>query len=53
MKIENNLREMESLGDDHIGTSSDTPLRKDAFILNNDEKIEIIMDDVRHIMETL
>lgn len=53
MKIENNLREMESLGDDHIGTSSDTPLRKDAFILNNDEKIEIITDDVRHIMETL
>lgn len=53
MKIENNLREMESLGDDHIGTSSDTPLRKDAFILNNEEKIEIIMDDVRHIMETL
>lgn len=53
MKIENNLSEIESLGDDHIGTSSDTPLRKDAFILNNDEKIEIISDDVRHIMETL
>ncbi|MGF1557451.1 GTP cyclohydrolase I FolE [Paucihalobacter sp.] len=53
MKIQNNLHEIESLGDDHISTSSDTPLRKDAFILNNDEKIEIISDDVRHIMETL
>ncbi|MCH4551150.1 MULTISPECIES: GTP cyclohydrolase I FolE [Aestuariibaculum] len=53
MKIENNLEEFESLGDDHIGTSSDTPLRGDAFKLSNEEKIEIIKDDVRHIMETL
>ncbi|AJR03525.1 GTP cyclohydrolase I FolE [Siansivirga zeaxanthinifaciens] len=53
MKIENNIEEFESLGDDHIGTSSDTPLRSDAFKLSNEEKIEIIKDDVRHIMETL
>lgn len=53
MKIENNIEEFESLGDDHIGTSSDTPLRPDAFNLSIDEKIEIIKDDVRHIMETL
>ena len=53
MKIENNIEEFESLGDDHVGTSSDTPLRHDAFNLSNEEKIEIIKDDVRHIMETL
>ncbi|MFD0991378.1 GTP cyclohydrolase I FolE [Mariniflexile jejuense] len=53
MKIENNIEEFESLGDDHVGTSSDTPLRPDAFKLSNEEKIEIIKDDVRHIMETL
>ena len=53
MKIENNIEEFESLGDDHIGTSSDTPLRGDAFKLSNEEKIDIIKDDVRHIMETL
>lgn len=53
MKIENNIEEFESLGDDHIGTSSDTPLRSDAFKLSNEEKIDIIKDDVRHIMETL
>ncbi|WP_372756205.1 GTP cyclohydrolase I FolE [Mariniflexile sp.] len=53
MKIENNIEEFESLGEDHIGTSSDTPLRADAFKLTNEEKIEIIKDDVRHIMETL
>ena len=53
MKIENNLEEFEALGDDHIGTSSDTPMRNDAFKLSNEEKIDIIKDDVRHIMETL
>jgi len=53
MKIENKIEEFESLGDDHIGTSSNTPLRNDAFKLTNEEKIDIIKDDVRHIMETL
>ncbi|MDO5977633.1 GTP cyclohydrolase I FolE [Flavivirga spongiicola] len=53
MKIENNIEQFESLGDDHIGTSSNTPLRNDAFKLSNEEKIDIIKDDVRHIMETL
>lgn len=53
MNIENNIEEFESLGDDHVATSSDTPLRLDAFKLSNEEKIEIIKADVRHIMETL
>ena len=53
MKIENNIEEFEALGDDHIGTSSNTPIRHDAFKLSNEEKIDIIKDDVRHIMETL
>ncbi|GAA4955780.1 GTP cyclohydrolase I FolE [Algibacter agarivorans] len=53
MKIEKNIEEFESLGDDHIGTSSNTPLRNDAFRLSSEEKIDIIKDDVRHIMETL
>ena len=56
MKINFNSKELESfdyIGDNHIGTSADTPIRKDAFRLNADEKIEIIRDDVKHIMETL
>jgi len=53
MKIENTLEEFESLGNDHIGTSSKTPMRKDAFKLSNDEKMDIIKDDVHHILETL
>jgi len=53
MKIDNNFEDFESLGNDHIGTSADTPLREDAFKLTNDEKIDIIKDDIRHILETM
>jgi GTP cyclohydrolase I len=53
MKFEKHIPDFEALGDDHIGSSSETPMRNDAFNLTNDEKIDIIKDDVRHIMETL
>lgn len=53
MKIEKDLEDFDAIGDDHISTSSETPLRNDAFKLTNDEKIENIKDDVRRIMETL
>ena len=53
MKIENDFESYDAIGDDHIGTNANTPLRDDAFKLTNDEKIDIIKDDVRHIMETL
>ena len=53
MKFENNSENYDALGDEHIGTSSETPLRRDAFKLTNDEKIDIIKDDIRHILETL
>ncbi|WP_179345556.1 GTP cyclohydrolase I FolE [Winogradskyella ursingii] len=53
MKVENNYNEIDAFGDDHISSSSDTPMRKDAFKLSSSEKVEIIRDDVRHIMETL
>ena len=53
MKLEKHIQDLEALGDNHIGTSSDTPMRDDAFKLTNEEKIDIIKDDVRHIMETL
>ena len=32
----------ELLGDDHAGTSSETPLRPDAFVLSDEEKIAAI-----------
>jgi GTP cyclohydrolase IA len=53
MKFNNNLEEFESLGNNHVGTSKDTPMRNDAFMLSKEEKIDIIKDDVRHILETL
>lgn len=53
MKIDSNFNDIDALGDDHIGTSSDTPLRTDAFKLSANEKIELIKSDVKHILETL
>ena len=53
MKIERDIKNIDNIGDDHIGTSANTPMRADAFKLSNEEKIDVIKDDVRHIMETL
>ncbi len=53
MKIDNTLEEFESLGNDHIGSSENTPLRADAFKLDTNEKIDLIKDDVYRIMQTL
>lgn len=41
------------LGEEHIGTSYDTPLRPDAFDLSAEEKIRIIAKHFREIMLTL
>jgi len=47
------VKEIDEIGDNHIGTSFDTPLRKDAFELDNDSKIKAIKKDVASIMQTL
>jgi GTP cyclohydrolase I len=48
------LAEMEELlGEQHIGTSYDTPLRDDAFDYTDEEKIAIISGHFREIMNTL
>ncbi|MBP6585588.1 MAG: GTP cyclohydrolase I FolE [Flavobacterium sp.] len=43
----------DELGDDHIGTSAENPIRKDAFDLSDDQKIELIKKDVANILNTL
>lgn len=43
----------DEIGNNHIATSEDTPLRADAFTLSDDEKIALIKKDVEHILETL
>ncbi|UGU17105.1 GTP cyclohydrolase I FolE [Sinomicrobium kalidii] len=54
MKIDKTLEEQfEEIGDNHISSSADTPLREDAFDLSDSEKIERIEQDVYNIMETL
>lgn len=47
------LELIEQMGDEHVGTSYDTPLREDAFLLSDEEKIEEIEYHFRKIMETL
>lgn len=44
---------IDEIGEDHIGTSAETPLRKDAFELTDEEKMERIEKDVAHILHTL
>ncbi len=44
---------IDEIGDDHIYTGVETPLRDDAFELSDEEKIERIEFHFREIMETL
>lgn len=44
---------IDHIGDEHIATSIDTPMRDDAFDLSDNEKIEIISEHFAKIMETL
>lgn len=44
---------IDEIGDEHISTSYDTPLRDDAFDLNDADKIAIIEGHFREIMLTL
>jgi GTP cyclohydrolase I len=54
MKIDNALeKHFEELGDDHVSAAEDTPLRKDAFVLSDEEKIARIRASVNEIMLTL
>ncbi len=53
MDLEKQLKEIEEFGNDHVGTTSDTPLRPDAFDLSEIEKIALIKEDVQNILNTL
>jgi GTP cyclohydrolase I len=47
------LHDIEAMGDDHIGTAGETPLRLDAFEIDNELKIELIEKHFREIMNVL
>lgn len=44
---------IDDMGDDHISTSVDTPMRADAFIKTDEEKVAAIETHFRSIMEIL
>lgn len=43
----------DEIGNNHIATNEQTPLRKDAFDKSDEEKIELIKKDVENILFTL
>lgn len=54
MKIKSSLEDhFETVGEDHFSSAEETPMRPDAFVLTDEEKIERIEDSVRDIMLTL
>ena len=54
MKIDSTLEEhFEEMGNEHVSSSEETPLREDAFVLDDKEKIQRIKENVREIMLTL
>ncbi|MHA4740867.1 GTP cyclohydrolase I FolE [Dyadobacter sp. MSC1_007] len=45
--------DIEEIGDDHLYSSIETPLRKDAFAMEDEMKMELIEKHFRHIMEIM
>jgi len=41
------------IGDNHVATSLETPMREDAFLISDDQKILLIEDKFRDIMNIL
>ncbi len=53
MKIDHMENKIDEMGDAHVATSANNPLREDAFDLSNEEKIALINKDVKNILQTL
>lgn len=54
MKFDPDLEaHLDALGNDHVSASDTTPLRPDAFVLSDEEKIDRIRQNIREIMLTL
>lgn len=52
-KLELSDTEIDELGNDHVSSCYNTPMREDAFVKTDEEKIEIISQQFKTIMETL
>ena len=54
MKLEKIITDtLDQIGDDHFSTSSENPIRADAFEMPDEEKINVIKNHVKAILETL
>lgn len=51
--MKNNENFQDEIGDNHVATNAQNPVRKDAFDLSDEEKIASIKKDVRNILQTL
>jgi GTP cyclohydrolase I len=49
----NNADFQDEIGDNHIATNAQNPVRIDAFAISDEEKIELIKKDVENILSTL
>ena len=49
----NNTEFQDEIGENHIATSAQNPIRKDAFLISDEEKIRLIKKDVENILYTL
>ncbi|MFM9826738.1 GTP cyclohydrolase I FolE [Flavobacterium sp.] len=49
----NNEEFQDEIGDNHISTSANNPVREDAFEISDEDKIEKIKKDVENILNTL
>ena len=53
LNLKNREDQIDDIGDNHIMTSATTPLREDAFIISDEEKIDRIQESVKDILITL
>lgn len=53
MKINDELNDVDAIGENHSATSKENPVRTDAFEMPNDEKIQKIEHHVRGILDAL
>lgn len=53
MKINDELNDVDAIGENHTATSKENPVRTDAFEMSNHEKIEKIEHHVRGILDAL
>ena len=52
-KLNKILNTIDEMGDSHVGSSNDTPLREDAFEMDDQLKIELIAKHFKEIMHVL